>query len=300
MALDAETTRKLADEVVLENGPYAARILPNLGSSLASLTWYGKDLVQCLPASPVPPYLHIQLGMFPMFPFAGRVANGSFAWKGKTYELPVHPGEEHSLHGAGWQAEWMVAEQNANRALFMLDASDYPLPCEARHDYRLTDKGLTVELGITNRAGVPLPFGLGHHPFFPRETGARVQFAARRFWMHWPDGIPTDSIALPPDLDFSSPKPMPQGFRNNCYEGWDRNLTIDYPISKMRVKMSASERLDWLMVYCNPHLQAVCFEPQTLLPSAHTTPGEGERYGLVELQPGETLSGSVTFSAQSL
>ena len=288
------------NSVTLAHGEYEAQVLPALGGGLARLRWRGHDLVQCLPKESATDPKPGQLGMFPMVPWGGRIENAEFTWHGATYQVTPFPPEPHALHGDGWKSVWEVAHGDTSRVLLKLEVRNTPLAHRAELEYKLDSAGLSVRLEIASLADRPMPFGLGQHPWFPRKGAETVQFVADRFWMHDPAGIPTDAISLAQELDFSEGGPIPAGFRNNCYEGWDGHFRITYPARQLAVRMTASSALDWLMVYCNPDLDAVCFEPQSHLPAAHNMPGSGERLGLVELAPGESLSGSITLAADPL
>ena len=290
----------LETAVTLSHGDYEALVLPALGGGLARLRWQGYDLVQSIPDKPEKPLKPAQLGMFPMAPWAGRIKDAQFAWRGETYHVDPFPPEPHALHGDGWQSVWTVNRSNAASVLLSLDIADSPLAHQAELEYSLDDAGLSARLSVTNKTNRPMPFGLGQHPWFPRDGAAQVQFSADRFWMHDPAGIPTDAISLAPELDFAKVGSVPTGFRNNCYEGWDGHFRITYPEKQLAVRMTASSALKWLMVYCNPELDAVCFEPQSHLPAAHNLPEETGNLGLIELTPGESLSGSVTIAADPL
>lgn len=289
----------IIDPIDLSFGTYSARILPRFGGQLAWLRWQGMDLLNALPdgvSEPKPS----QLSMFPMTPFAGRVENAGFTWRGKTYELTPHTDEPHALHGTGWLAAWNVAAQTECSVLLEHEGVQGPLAHLSRLEYRLGEKGLTTELSVTSRADEPLPFGIGLHPWFKRPGAKDMRFSARRFWLDAPGGIPSDSITLPPELDHSRGGPAFQHFRNNCWEGWEGEVLVSYPGEGFATRMTASENLDWLMCFNPPTMDAFCLEPQSHLPAAHNKSGEGAPFGLVELAPGETLSGTVHFEAMPL
>jgi aldose 1-epimerase len=285
--------------VRLSAGEYRAEIYPDNGGSLGRLFWRDEALLQ---SSADPQCLRdpSSVGMFPMVPFGGRVADAKFDWRGKCHALPAHPGESHAVHGNAWMEQWTVEDVGRTQARLRLESTCGPLAYRADQHFSLDTDGLHVLLCVTNLAHMPLPFGLGFHPWFPRRPGNRIRFKARRFWLERPGGIPSDPITLPPELDFAAGAELPSTWRNNIYEDWSGALQIDYPDHGFHVALTASSNLDWLMVYANPALDFFCLEPQSHLPDAHNRDGVQDRYGLVELDPGQCVSGSISIRAGEL
>ncbi len=75
---------------------------------------------------------------------------------------------------------------------------------------------------------------------------------------------------------------------------------IAYPELNLTVTMTASQGLDWLMVYANPQLDTFCLEPQSHLPGAHNLANFDRRFGLVELRPGEKMACRLKIRADDL
>lgn len=290
----------MTNALTLSHGDYTARVLPAVGGSLARLQWRGRNLVQAYPQELEDTPDHVQLGCFPMLPYAGRVRDARFGWRGAEIEVARHTPEPHGLHGEGWVAQWDVALAEESQCSLTMQHREGALQFDARMDYCLKEDGLSLVTSITSRAAIALPFGIGQHPWFPREEGAQLQLSAKRFWLEAPGGFPSQSITIPPELDHARGNDLPLAWRNNCYEGWDGKAVITYPGSGHTVTLTASETLGWLMVYANPDCDCVCLEPQSHLPAAHNTGSDDEHFGLVELAPGETLTGTMGISAAPL
>jgi aldose 1-epimerase len=100
--------------------------------------------------------------MFPMVPYANRIAGNRFDFDGHTYQFKQNvPHEPFTIHGTGWQAAWTVAAANTTSAELNLDhlASDEPYSYSAVQRFRLTPDRLVVMTGVTNRADRTMPFG---------------------------------------------------------------------------------------------------------------------------------------------
>lgn len=288
------------DIVAIAAGDYTARILPAVGGSMARLQWRGRDLLQVYPEDAVPAAGFDQLACFVMVPFAGRIKQTRFTWRGEEHRLAKYTDEAHAMHGDGWMLPWDIVAASEAQVTLALDHREGPLPFHAQMTYALGEEGLTITTSLTSLASAPMPYGMGQHPWFPREAGAQLRFAAKRFWLADPGSLPSQSIALPPELDFAHGGEVPRTWRDNCYEGWDGLAEIIYPESGHKVIMTAQKPLDWLMFYANPDCLSFCLEPQSHLPAAHNMEGEALRLGLTELEPGETLCTLVRIGAELL
>ena len=73
-------------------------------------------------------------------------------------------------------------------------------------EYSLDAHGMTIRLAATNLAAIPLPFGLGFHPWFPRTRTTQLMAAANSVWLEDARHLPTERAAMArrPEWDFSS------------------------------------------------------------------------------------------------
>src|SRR5262245_4440057 len=113
-----------------------------------------------------------------LFPFPNRIRDGQFTWEGKTYQVPANdPAKVNAIHGFTPFRPWRVAGQGAdvNSAWVTgefqgsVDAPDcrdfWPADYRLNIKYRLTGQALRNEARVPNPDRVPLPFGLGFHPY---------------------------------------------------------------------------------------------------------------------------------------
>ena len=75
------------------------------GCRLASLEVNGHELLVTSASNP------IEWGCYPMAPYAGRVREGRFTFRGRSYELPRTLGG-HAIHGSVYLHRW-EAENDA-------------------------------------------------------------------------------------------------------------------------------------------------------------------------------------------
>src|SRR5205807_3938950 len=135
-------------------------------------------------------------------PFPNRVRDGLFTWEGKTYDLPKTDNiQKNAIHGFACRRPWRVVDQGADAGSAWVtgafrgsvDAKDcvglWPADYEIRVTYRLGANRLRVAAEVTNPDKVPLPFGLGYHPYYrlPFAPGlapddCTVSVPAATFW----------------------------------------------------------------------------------------------------------------------
>lgn len=238
--------------------------------------------------------------MFPMVPYANRIAGNHFDFHGHTYQFKQNvPEEPFTIHGTGWQSAWTVATANATSAELNLDhlASNEPHSYSAVQRFRLTPDRLVVMTGVTNRGDRTMPFGFGQHPCWERQAGVTLRFRSTHFWLSGAAGVPTERIATPPELDFSQARPLPLAWRDNCYAGWDGRAEITFPHSGIGLHIDASSLFRHLMFYCDPAKTFFCVEPQTHATGAlnRVAHNDEDHLGVLLLEPGESAEAEISF-----
>lgn len=98
-----------------------------------------------------------------LFPFVGRLSDGKYQYKGKTYDM--------TLHGFCQQAEFEVVENKGDEVSFRIVSDDerramYPFDFEFIVTYRLTDEGLDEIAHVKNTGNDEMLYGFGGHPGF--------------------------------------------------------------------------------------------------------------------------------------
>ena len=124
---------------------------------------------------------------FPLVPFSGRVDHARFRFGGKTYDLAA-------------ELPARTARDPRRRLDLALGASSpttppapswswsmtVPATCCAtgpRQIFWLYPDRLEIAMSITNRGPEPMPFGLGHHPYFGDRDQARLSAEVGGVWL---------------------------------------------------------------------------------------------------------------------
>ncbi|ANY84055.1 hypothetical protein BB934_37995 (plasmid) [Microvirga ossetica] len=141
-----------------------------------------------------------------------------------------------------------------------------------------------MTVGITNLDMEPFPFGLGWHPYLAWRPDYRVLHAARWWWPHDGEYLPTGSrVAL------NGADPL-QDSRTAYLADWTR-VDIDRG-EAAALSITASTCMSHLVIHRAPQNQYVCVEPVTHLANAfNTAEREWDQTGVRFLKPGESASG---------
>ncbi|HZU35946.1 MAG TPA: aldose 1-epimerase [Gemmataceae bacterium] len=259
-----------------------------------------------------------------LFPFPNRIRAGQFAWAGQQYQLPLNdPTSANAIHGWACRYPWRVLEREAHghrawvvgefqasrdaRGARLYWPADYIL----RLRYELRHRILRLEATVENPDRVPLPFGLGFHPYvrvplLARSDAAAVQVEApvTALWQ-LRDSLPTGQL-VPLDAahDLRQARSYGDLHLDDLYQVQDLPAESDGLVSRgqvaqagesLAVRLRTSPAFRHLVAFTPPHRQAMCLEPYTCITDAVNLQQQGVDAGLLVLQPGERWTGVVEF-----
>lgn len=282
--------------IELSAGDLTLGLVPAIGGSVAFFRKGGIDLMRPLSEANHRAANVLGVAMFPMLPYANRIANNAFTFGGRTWRFAANnPPERFNVHGTGWHSSWQTESQTATSALLSLHhlAPDEPYSYQATQRFTLTPDGLEVAMTLRNDGPVAMPFGFGLHPWFDRDADVELRFAATEFFMEGPQGVPSERLATPPELDYSRSRPLPDTWRNNDYGGWNGVAEIRFPSRRLGLRFEAEPIFGHLMLYADPERPFFCLEPQSNAPCAFNRLGTG--MGEVILEAGQTMQGTIRF-----
>lgn len=268
----------------LRHGDLHATLAPGLGGALLSLRHGDVDLLRPTPAGANDA---LQTACFPLVPFANRIAEGRFAWGGRTAELPANMvGQAHPLHGEGWRGCWVVDARDEASAMleFFPETSAWPWRYRAAQSVHLSEQGMNLTLSVTNLDDAPGPFGLGFHPYFPESATARMTTAVTGLWEASDDLLPIREITAPA---WTGRPVRSDVLLDHCHTGWSREAAIDLGPGKPTLRLTASKSLRWLHVYAPPGESFFCIEPVSHAPNALNIEDPHD-HGVWSLGPGQT------------
>lgn len=293
-----------AGTIELVAGDLSLGLAPAIGGSVAYLRLGKADLMRPLSGQDAAAGSVLGVAMFPMVPYANRIAGNAFAFGGRTWRFSANnPPERFNVHGTGWHLPWAAELLPGDARLSLTHiAPEEPYSYEASQLFALTPEGLRVTMKLTNLGSVAMPFGFGLHPWFIRDPDVDLRFSASHFFMEGPEGVATERLATPPELDFSAARRLPGSWRNNDYGGWRGTAEIRWPSRKVGLRMTADPIFAHLMLYADPEKPYFCVEPQSNAPTAFNrlAGGDVDGLGITILDPGEAMQGAVAFAPLAL
>jgi aldose 1-epimerase len=233
-----------------------------------------------------------------MVPFCNRVEGNRFSFEGEEYQLERNTDwDPLYLHGEGWISTWRVMEQTGSSITMGLSHSSEkgaPYGYDAVQNLSV-DKGvLSITVTLTNRLDRPLPFGTGHHLFFPKTPGMTLQAKAEGYWTEKESFLPDRRTAVAGEMDFSSPSGIPGHWINNGFDNWDGRAEILWPERNLGVRISGDGYFrDYFVFHSDKDFEPdfkddyFCFEPMTHTANGHNRPPDYG--GLVSLKKDESL-----------
>ncbi len=291
------------EQISIAHGDQRA-VVTEVGATLRSYEKGGIAVVEGFAADDVPTGARGQV----LFPWPNRIGDGEWAFSNRVAHPSVDDVEHATaIHGLVRYRPFGIDAVNQNRCLLSLllhPTPDYPFFSEIRIAYHLGSLGLTVTTTVVNRDTVPIPFGLGFHPYLAVTTstieGAELEVPAKNYVAVNTRKLPTGEI-LPlagSPLDFSKQKSINGHELDVTYTDVLRDDTGMATASVVdstgaRVEISVDRNFPYLQVFTGDTLEkgrrrtAIAVEPMTCPPDALRSGKD-----IVVLEPGQHWTGS--------
>ena len=226
--------------------------------------------------------------IFPCVPWFGRIKRDLAAQgRAATLRATLPDASPLPLHGDGWISPWTVVEHDLDRLVCRLGVppspSRFPFAYSARQEFRIEGAALCIALSLRNEDDVPMPAGLGLHPYFVRTRSTRVSFSSTAFWTP-PGSSPGRLSALPSALGGGAPAELPGDTLDHSFPGFTGEAIIHDGQEAVRILSGAPI----LHVYAPSGEAFFCLEPVTHLPGEFL--GASADCGARLLAPGEEMS----------
>lgn len=262
-----------------------------MGAGLAGLSVGGRPVLRAW--SGVVADGPFALAMNLLAPFSNRISGGFRVAEKTQHLVPNLAGEAFPIHGDAFQRAWAVVEQDSSAVTLVLDHGDFgPFRYDAKVSYLLAPNALAVRLAVTSRTDRPFPFGLGFHPWFPRNSDTKLLFHATGYWPEDSRHLPstTAPVPIPASLNFAELAALPADWINAGFAGWTGFAQIAQGPEAVSVVVKAD--LSTAILFSPSSAAAFfCFEPVSHPVDAHNLPGMP---GLTLLASGETLTAEMT------
>ncbi len=270
-----------------------------MGGAIRELTLSAGGITQTV-ISPQEGY-HYQSSL--LFPFANRLASGSFEFEGKRYQFPVNDfGLPNALHGLlhDWPFQ-LISQGEAHIELaysYKGELQYYPFPCEVNVRYQLNPGELSALVTILNTGSSTLPCVFGWHPYFNLPSGHELG----TLHMHGVDLIEVDEQMIPtgkmtPYRTLEEGAEISELKLDNCFKfarNQDRHCThLIYP-NKNMLEVWQDDQHSYVQVYTPDDRRTIAIEPMTGNINALNTK---EGLSLIEPQQSLILNFGVSLSA---
>ena len=244
-----------------------------------------------------------------LFPFAGRIRDGAFEWRGQTYQITTAgKSDRHAIHGFVYTRPWRVIAQSADSATGVFQGSvdapetvaEWPSDYAIEITWRVAGNRLEADVVISNPGDSTLPFVFGLHPYFRVPLGGSsaddcLITVPAATYRELDDLLPTGR-----DLPVDQARDMrePRRFGDLDLDDVVTDLTSDEtgtietivadPESGVRLVQTFSNENPFVVVFNPPHREAIAIEPYTGGPNPFASEALGLDAGLTLLEPGES------------
>jgi aldose 1-epimerase len=291
------------EQIAIAHGDQRA-VVTEVGATLRTYVKGGVSVIEGFSAEEVPTHARGQV----LYPWPNRIGDGEWTFSERTAR-PTLDDVAHATasHGLVRWRPFRVEAVNQNRCVLTLllhPTPDYPFLSEITVAYHLGSLGLTVTTTVTNRDEVPVPFGVGFHPYLsvttPTIEGAQLEVPATAYVAVNDRQLPTGEI-LPlagNALDFSKRKSLSGHELDVTYTELVRDdsglVTVTLEDAKGgEIELSLDRNFPYLQIYTGDHLEkgrrrtSVAVEPMTCPPDALRSGKD-----VVVLEPGQHWAGS--------
>ncbi len=243
-----------------------------------------------------------------LYPWPNRIGDGEWSFSGRVGRPRIDDvAHATSIHGLVRWLPFRIESVNQNRCaltLLLHPSPEYPFASEIEVAYHLGSLGLTVTTTVTNCDNVPMPFGVGFHPYLavttPTIEAAKLELPAKSFVSvddrQLPDGqiLPLAGHAL----NYTTRKSLSGVKLDVTYTDLVRDdsglcvATLEDPTGAT-VELSVDRNFPYLQAYTGENnapghrRTAVAIEPMSCPPDALRSGKD-----LVVLEPGQHWAGS--------
>src|SRR5487761_2550130 len=291
------------EQIAIAHGDQRA-VITEVGATLRTYVKGGLSVIEGFAGEEVPTGARGQV----LYPWPNRMGEGPWSFSERTAQPTIDDvAHATAIHGLVRWRPFRIESVNQNRCsltLLLHPSPEYPFSSEINVTYHLGRLGLTVTTTVTNLDTVPIPFGVGFHPYLavttPTIEGTQLEVPARNYVAVDVRQLPTGEI-LPlvgSPLDFSVSKSVNGHELDVTYTGLirdDSGLATVTVVDRDggAVELSVDRNYEYLQVYTGDHLEkgrrrtTIAVEPMTCPPDALRSGKD-----VVVLEPGQHWAGS--------
>ena len=237
-----------------------------------------------------------------LLPFPNRIKDGNYAFRGKTYQLPINrPKENHAIHGFFYnQKSRLIQYENVDDKMIVVTEGNYngdipgfPFPFTTMCTYELSPHKLICRTAVSNDSpDTAMPLGDGWHPYFQLGNNTTIndcylQLPTSQQYILDDRKLPTGETIENPhfqtlhrigeqqlDDTFGMLNPTQSNEAHTILQAPDKTF-------KLVISQQIGEKAyNFLQVYTPSHRRSIAIEPMTCTPNAFNN-----GIGLIVLEP---------------
>ena len=297
----------------LARGAARVALLPHVGGAIAAFSWRDVDVLRPMPDEARATGNVRLAACYPLVPYSNRIRDARLRFGNADHALTRNFGDHpHAIHGVGWQRAWRIERATGASAVIAYDhvaqgddARAWPWPFRAMQAFDLSGDGvrarLLAMLTIANTGDAPFPYGLGWHPYFPRDASSTLRFDADHYWRNDATQLPVEQIPAAADWSFSAGRGFGDVTIDNVFGGWAGSATLDSRERGLATTIVADRACDRLVVYAPAGHGFVAIEPVTHETDAFNRAARGAiGTGMRVLAPGAAFSCTMGIEVSAL
>jgi len=296
----------------LQNKFWQAGILPQTGASIAfGRVRYSGAWVDLLRPTQEKDYDNSSnCSSFIMLPWANRIKDGLLRFDGQTYLLQTTKDDGTARHGDVRKREWQLVEYEQTAIHLSFNSQDYndinfPFQFSVNTEYRLEDTDFVWQISLQNDDARPMPAGFGHHPYFVRvaDDMPQIQIPCDQQFEIDDIAIPHNApVDIQPEYDFRQARSIDKEThieRLLTNKDPEQPVRLIYDTWRTEIQMHTDSIFRHIMLFTAAD-GTIAIEPQTNANDGFNLHAQGiEAAGILVLQPGEAITGTVKLRLQS-
>lgn len=277
-----EHTNELLNLLEVSTSGISCKIYPNLGASIQELTWNGIEIIKGIEHSEkgLEAY-HIQYSSSPLFPFPGRIENGSYSFQGETYTLEQNEiNSNNAIHGLvafeAFELSSISETKNSVALEFLLSkkkaATGFPFDFDLTIHYHFSSASFSISFEVLNTGTRSFPFGLGWHPYFKSSdlSGSSLSFDASHKTICSSNMIPIEAEVLKTPTSFV----IDSLELDTCYTLSTPQLRFTTRDYQLTMDLKKNTEKNYIQIYTPAMRDCIAIEPMTCIPNAFNRPNE--------------------------
>lgn len=290
----------------IANDYWQAGVLPDTGASLAfGRVRHGDTFVDVMRPTAESDYGNASLcASFIMLPWANRLRNARFRFRGQDYPLEVTNADGTAIHGTVRKLPWRILSEQSTQILMAFDSAahdklNYPFAFSAHAEYRLEANDFVWKLRLKNADTCAIPVGFGHHPYFLKQAGSmdsrvHLEIPYDQQYTLIDDMAVSDPGPIQDVSDFRRLRPLGDDYYSSLFTGRQSTLPmrIVYPELNVELHLMADPVFAHTMLYAPLGKPFFAVEPQTNANDGFNLYDQSIRSsGVIVLEPGDEIEG---------